>query len=126
MSMICRRCGHCCGGSLLVEADVLDVMRDARIAKRGILLDGHGTLDPLDWNWSLTGPKACPFLKAANNGTYQCGIYPTRPGDCVTFLPGEARCAFPDGRDDESLCKEAIRAMVAEKRPQTEGARHGV
>ena len=83
----CQQCGACCR-HLIVEAQVLDVLREPLIAERGICLDGRGRLPPDEWAWSLAAGEACPFLTAEN----LCSIYPTRPNECVAFKPGSDQC----------------------------------
>jgi len=92
----CERCGACCR-NLIVEAQVLDVLREPLIAERGTRLDGRGTLPPDEWAWSLSAGGACPFLvdttaRADAQARTACEIYPTRPNDCVGFEPGSDAC----------------------------------
>jgi Fe-S-cluster containining protein len=113
MSQPCRKCGYCCR-ALIVEAEALDVIREPRIARRAVLMDGHGKIkNVLDWAWSLVAGSACPFLMPNN----MCEIYPTRPGRCVAFMPGEGRCRFPETvqtgivRGDDEMAEELIRSI---------------
>ena len=83
----CQQCGSCCR-HLIVDVDVLDVIREPRIAEQGELLDGRGKLEPDEWMWSLVCVKPCPFLGADN----RCAIYPTRPEVCLACRPGGDQC----------------------------------
>lgn len=85
----CDQCGLCCK-KLLIEVDCLDVLREPKIADRCVHLDGGKThpLPILDTMWSLACVKPCPFLDEGNS----CSIYPTRPGVCVSFQAGQAKC----------------------------------
>ena len=70
MMLSCDCCGLCCQ-HLIVEAGVVDVMREPRIdAERPIGRRAPG-LSILD---------AC------------CGIYATRPNTCVAFIAGSPKC----------------------------------
>jgi Fe-S-cluster containining protein len=90
----CDKCGACCKGSLIVEADELDVMREPRL----IDVDPHHvgkSVDELVLEIQ-TEMKAvlvvcgsrCPFLGTDN----ACTIYPTRPNDCVGMQAGDEQC----------------------------------
>ena len=84
---VCDCCGLCCQ-QLLVEANVLDILREPRIASARPL----GRHDPamiLDACWILAGPgMPCPFLSPE----HRCQIYPTRPDLCVNFATGSTQC----------------------------------
>lgn len=90
MSYECERCGACCR-HWIVEADLVDVLREPRIAAECALMDGYGKL-PLDSDsvWMIAcGPsESCPFQRGN-----ECDIYPTRPSECVAFSPGSLKCA---------------------------------
>jgi Fe-S-cluster containining protein len=65
----------------------LDVLREPRIAIERPL--GKIGLPILEASWLLSGPgMPCPFLTPEK----QCGIYPTRPNECVSFVAGSAKC----------------------------------
>jgi len=67
---------------LIIEADVLDALREPRIAERcQAFKDSDGFMVAC----GKTHP--CPFLADG-----KCGIYPTRPNVCVAFEPGEEQC----------------------------------
>ena len=85
----CQQCGSCCR-HLIVDVDVLDVIREPRIAEQGELLDGRGALEPDQWMWSLACAMPCPFLGEAN----RCTIYSTRPEACLAFCPGGDQCVL--------------------------------
>jgi Fe-S-cluster containining protein len=85
---LCDQCGLCCR-HLLVEASAVDVLREPRIEIERPLGKRAKSLSILDACWLLAGPgMPCPFLNADN----KCGIYPTRPGTCVAFMSGSAKC----------------------------------
>ncbi len=87
----CDCCGACCQGTLIVEADYLDVLRepallDADIGGRRLTIeelaedDGRCIL--------LAAGQACQFLSADG----RCTIYPTRPNVCVGMQAGDEQC----------------------------------
>lgn len=90
----CNKCGACCKGSLIVEADDLDVLREPRL----IDADRHHRGKPVAQMVEeiQTDMKAvilacgspCPFL-GSDNG---CTIYPTRPNACVGMQAGDEQC----------------------------------
>ena len=88
MTLSCDCCGLCCQ-HLIVEAGVVDVMREPRIdAERPIGRRAPG-LSILDACWILAGPgMPCPFLTPEN----RCSIYATRPNTCVAFIAGSPKC----------------------------------
>jgi len=93
----CQRCGACCT-HLIVEADALDCLREPRLLDADVGNAKHGRPLTLD---EMTGDDArvvllvcgerCPFLRATYTPT-ECGIYPTRPNECVAFEPGSEQC----------------------------------
>lgn len=99
----CRRCGACCR-RLIVEAGPVDVLREPRIAQECPVLDGNGTVKhPGHWSWSIAagGMRRCPFFGVNLVGDATCSIYPSRPEDCVSMLPGGGQCA--EARREEGL-----------------------
>lgn len=83
----CDRCGACC--SLLVEAGYVDVLREPRLLEA----------DPVDLERLRDGcvvilydsvRRACPFL----GSDMACGVYATRPGDCVRVEAGDYKCQY--------------------------------
>jgi Fe-S-cluster containining protein len=88
MMLSCDCCGLCCQ-HLIVEAGVVDVMREPQIdAERPIGRRAPG-LSILDACWILAGPgMPCPFLTPEN----RCSIYATRPNTCVAFIAGSSKC----------------------------------
>lgn len=85
---ICGNCGLCCQ-HLLVEADVIDVLREPRIDAVRPLGKLSPQLSLLDACWVLAGPGTpCAFLTPDK----RCAIYPTRPQICVAFVPGSTKC----------------------------------
>jgi len=90
----CDKCGACCKGSLLIEADDLDVLREPRL----IEADPHHAGKPVqqimheiqtEWKAVLLAcGSPCAFLGADNT----CTIYPTRPNACVGMQAGDEQC----------------------------------
>ena len=90
----CDLCGACCKGSLIVEADDLDVLREPRL----IDVDRHHRgksveqmVHEIQTEWMaiiLACGSECPFLGQDN----RCGIYPTRPNCCVGLQAGDEQC----------------------------------
>ena len=85
----CDKCGACCKGNLIVEADEIDVMREPRLieadrhyAPLGVLRNDMGRAVIISCG------EACPFLGADNF----CSIHPTRPNVCVAFEAGDKQC----------------------------------
>jgi len=115
--MTCSRCGRCCSGELIVEADALDVIREPKIAYFGILMNKGlkkgETLPPEEWTWTLACGTPCPLLLPAQSGRpASCAIYETRPAACVVFFPGEPRCAHPVFVTDEQASL-AVRQRIS-------------
>jgi Fe-S-cluster containining protein len=91
----CENCGLCCE-HLLVMPNALDVLREPRIEAERPL--GKISLPILEASWLLAGPgKPCPFLTPKKH----CGIYPTRPNVCVSFIAGSAKCL--ELRDEHAM-----------------------
>lgn len=88
----CDQCGACCEG-LIVEAQLSDGLREPRIVEKCKLMDGHGKLPILDAAYSIAcgATQPCPFA-SRDNGKHRCGIYPTRPEVCVSFMAGGVKC----------------------------------
>ena len=90
----CDGCGACCMGFLLVEADLLDILREPRL----LLADRHRfgwsfdvvvqDLEDESRSLLIAGVHRCPFLSAEN----RCSIYPTRPNACVAMQAGDEEC----------------------------------
>jgi len=89
----CENCGACCR-RLIIEATYLDVLRHPLIVRVAATMDGHGTIPPEEAKWLLNRQDAgrdrhhCLFLRADK----RCGIYATRPNECVAFEPGSDQC----------------------------------
>lgn len=92
----CDRCGACCRGTLIVEADELDVLREPLL-----LTADHGkwcaSMTPdeirthLEQDYAclmIAGSRPCRFLGEDN----LCSIYPTRPNACVAMQAGDEQC----------------------------------
>ncbi len=85
---VCDCCGLCCQ-RLIVEADAIDVLREPRIESQCPLGHRAATLPILEACWIVAVPgRPCPFLTAEN----RCGIYPSRPWNCLTFMAGSTKC----------------------------------
>jgi Fe-S-cluster containining protein len=90
----CDKCGACCKGSLIIEADDLDVLREPRL----IDADRHHAGKSVDQmvheiqtEWKailLACGSPCLFLGTDN----RCSIYPTRPNVCVGMQAGDEQC----------------------------------
>lgn len=90
----CDSCGACCMGYLLVEADLLDILREPRL----LLADRHRSgwsfdaaardLEDESRSLLIAGADRCPFLTAEN----RCQVYPTRPNACVAMQAGDEEC----------------------------------
>ena len=90
----CDKCGACCNGSLIVEADDLDVMREPRL----INVDRHHrgkSVEQMVLEIRQEGKavmlacgSACSFLGTDN----RCAIYPTRPNCSVGMQAGDEQC----------------------------------
>ncbi|REJ72336.1 MAG: hypothetical protein DWQ29_21385 [Planctomycetota bacterium] len=94
----CDQCGACCRGHLIVEADILDVLREPRLCEAdphyaGLTQDEARTkLDEAGSAVILACgvDRPCWFLDAE----CRCEIYPTRPNDCVAMQAGDEQCQF--------------------------------
>jgi Fe-S-cluster containining protein len=84
---VCDHCGLCCR-HLIVEADAIDVLREPQIEQKCPLGKRAQGLSILDACWILTQDGSCPFLRPES----RCGIYPTRPDNCVAFVAGSPQC----------------------------------
>lgn len=90
----CDKCGACCKGHLIVEADELDVMREPRLIEADRHYAPLGPVKALELLRSDVGRaviiscgSACPFLREN-----LCSIHPTRPNVCVGFEAGDEQC----------------------------------
>jgi len=90
----CDRCGACCKGHLLVEAEAIDVIREPRVIGADRHHRGKSVqqmVKEIENEWKaviLTCGQACPFLGQDD----LCQIYPTRPNDCVAMQAGDEQC----------------------------------
>ena len=90
----CDKCGACCKGTLIVEADDLDVLREPRIIEADpshagkspelVVLEIQNDMKAV----YLACGYPCSFLKGDNS----CSIYPTRPNVCVGMQAGDEQC----------------------------------
>ena len=92
----CDQCGACCRGHLIVEADLIDLLREPRLFTADPRLAGF-SLDEAVTDLDDEGKvmllacgteRPCPFL----DGDNRCTIYPTRPNECVAMQPGDEQC----------------------------------
>lgn len=90
----CDKCGACCKGRLIVEADDLDVMREPRLIEADPQHAGMSveeTIRGMQQEWKaviLACGHPCAFLGQDN----LCTIYPSRPNCCVAFEAGDEQC----------------------------------
>jgi Fe-S-cluster containining protein len=88
----CDHCGACCKAPLIVEADILDVLREPRLIDADPCHRGKTVLQMVeemeDEMKAVILPSPCSFLSAEN----KCNIYPTRPNCCVGLQPGDEQC----------------------------------
>lgn len=89
----CDQCGLCCE-QLIIEADLIDAVREPRIAHLCVLMNGHGAIRLEDACFSIAcgQTRPCPFGSRGPDGKHKCDIYATRPGVCVSFQAGSAKC----------------------------------
>ena len=92
----CDQCGACCNGSLIVETDEIDLMREPRLIEAEPSLKGYSVPQVLEKYENETGfaillacssDRPCPFLVGK-----KCSIYPTRPNVCVAMQAGDEQC----------------------------------
>lgn len=87
----CGRCGSCCRGTLIVEADWLDALREPRLLGADVT-GRQPTIDDLFNDETrciiLAANAPCKFLGDDN----LCTIYSTRPNDCVGMPAGDEQC----------------------------------
>lgn len=90
----CDRCGACCKGTLIVECEDLDVLREPRLIEADPHWEGANVdrvLHELRTDMKvviIACGRPCPFLGAEN----LCTIYPTRPNSCVGMEAGDEQC----------------------------------
>ncbi len=90
----CDRCGECCKGTLIVEADDLDVLREPRLIDADPHHAGksvHQIVHEIRTDMKaiiLACGKPCVFLGPDN----ACAIYSTRPNCCVGMEAGDEQC----------------------------------
>lgn len=90
----CDKCGACCNGQLIVEADWVDLSRVPRLLeadrhRAGWTLDeAFADLEEPGKAMILAVGCRCPFLDGDNH--YE--IHPTRPTVCVGLQAGDEQC----------------------------------
>jgi Fe-S-cluster containining protein len=90
----CDKCGACCKGTLIVEAEELDVLREPRIIDADSHHRGKSVeqmVHEIQTEWKaviLACSRPCMFLGEDN----LCQIYPTRPNACVGMQAGDEQC----------------------------------
>ena len=89
----CHKCGACCK-YLLVEAELLDILREPRLLEADPHYRGRAMNDVLAElrdEFRVVIPSradGCVFLSSDNT----CSIYPTRPNACVAMEAGDEQC----------------------------------
>lgn len=82
---------------LIVEADVVDLLREPRLKDADPYYAGMSSDEVLNLFMADTGraiilacgdERPCPFL----NSNAKCSIYPTRPNACVEMQAGDEQC----------------------------------
>lgn len=113
MEYECDKCGACCSGRLIVEADHIDVMREPRLAQADPHYASLPMVDVLELLTNDVGRvvilacgNPCDFLTSDN----ECEIHPTRPNDCVAMQAGDEQCqqARRDAGLDELKPKNSL------------------
>ena len=90
----CDKCGVCCQGGLIVEAEWVDVVREPRLREADRHYRDHSITEVLELLRdemrvvTLACGHVCPFLGKDKS----CSIYPTRPNDCVGMEAGDEQC----------------------------------
>ena len=93
----CDQCGAYCNGSLIVEADEIDLLREPRLIEADPHLAGQSAeqvIEKFQKDFGLVillacgTDRPCPFLAADQ----RCSIYPTRPNECVAMQAGDEQC----------------------------------
>ncbi len=90
----CDKCGACCKGTLIVEADDLDVLREPRLINGDPECCGKSVeqmVSEIQQHGKivlLACGSPCSFLGTDN----VCSIYPTRPNACVAMQAGDEQC----------------------------------
>lgn len=90
----CDKCGACCQGSLIVEAEWVDLIREPRLKEADQYYRDHSLAEVFELLRdemrivTLACGYGCPFLTADNT----CSIYPTRPNVCVAMEAGDEQC----------------------------------
>ena len=94
LAFLCDRCGACCKGHLIVEADDVDVLREPRLIDADRYHAGKGlsqVVREIREELKAVIPAcgaSCAFLTEDNH----CSIYPTRPNCCVGLEAGDEQC----------------------------------
>lgn len=90
----CDKCGACCKGTLIVEADDLDVLREPQLINGDPECRGK-SVEQMVFEIQQQGKivllscgSPCSFLGTDN----VCSIYPTRPNACVAMQAGDEQC----------------------------------
>lgn len=90
----CDKCGACCKGNLIVEADDLDVLREPRL----IDADPHHRGKPVAQVVSEIRSEMKAVIIACGHPCFflgpdsLCAIYQTRPNACVGMEAGDEQC----------------------------------
>lgn len=90
----CDKCGACCQGSLIVEAQWIDVARELRLKEADQYYRDHSIAEVLELLRdemrvvTLACGYGCPFLTEDKS----CSIYPARPNVCIEMEAGDEQC----------------------------------
>ena len=116
----CDKCGACCKGMLIVEADDLDVLREPRLINGDPECCGKSVeqiVSEIQQQGKivlLACGTPCSFLGTDN----RCSIYPTRPNACVAMQAGDEQCQEQDGAREVGKPETASASEPASQIPQ--------
>jgi len=90
----CDKCGVCCQGGLIVEAEWVDVVREPRLKEADPFYRDRSIAEVLELLRdemrvvTLAAGRSCLFLAEDKS----CSIYPTRPNTCIEMEAGDEQC----------------------------------
>jgi Fe-S-cluster containining protein len=90
----CDQCGACCRGHLIVEADLLDFLREPRLAEAD---PSYARLSAAEVRTQLEDDSRCLVISCGKpckllGDDQRCKIYATRPNGCVAMEAGDEQC----------------------------------
>jgi Fe-S-cluster containining protein len=90
----CDQCGACCQGHLIVEAELLDFLREPRLTESDPC---YAELSPAEVRPLLEDDSRCLVIACGKPCKFlgddqRCTIYPTRPNGCVAMEAGDEQC----------------------------------